>query len=307
MGTELLTGILQSTVAMAVPLLLAALGELLAERSGIINVGLEGIVLLGAFAALVVTYLTGTPWLGLSAAWAAGLACGGLFAYVVVMQGANQVVTGIALNLLALGLSGVAYRAIFGVTGAALTIRGFDPLPLPWLSALPIVGAALFAQGGLGYFAFALVPLVSLGFSRTLPGLALRMVGENPHAAAAQGVRVRLTQTLSVLACGLLAATAGAYLSIVYARTFVEGMSAGRGFIALAIVIFGRWSPFGILGAALLFGLATAVQFHVQALGFAIPYQFALMFPYVLTLLVLAGYAGRTRPPAALGTNSQLE
>jgi simple sugar transport system permease protein len=127
------------------------------------------------------------------------------------------------------------------------------------------------------------------------------MVGENPQAAAAQGVQVGLTQTLALLSCGTLAATAGAYLAIAYAHTFVEGMSAGRGFIALAIVIFGRWSPWGIMGAALLFGLATALQFHVQSLGLAIPYQFLLMLPYVLTLLVLAGYAGTAQAPAALG------
>jgi simple sugar transport system permease protein len=152
-----------------------------------------------------------------------------------------------------------------------------------------------------------LVPLIAAGLYKTIPGLKLRMVGENPHAAAAQGVAVEWTQTMALLACGILAATAGAYLAIAYAHTFVEGMSAGRGFIALAIVIFGRWSAWGILGAALLFGLATALQFHVQALGLPIPYQFPLMLPYVLTLLVLAGYAGTTRAPAALGVQLENE
>jgi simple sugar transport system permease protein len=127
------------------------------------------------------------------------------------------------------------------------------------------------------------------------------MVGEAPHAAVAQGVNPKLVQAAAVVACGLLASTAGAYLAIAYARTFVEGMSAGRGFIALAIVIFGRWSAWGVLGGSLLFGLATALQFHVQALGMTIPYQFALMMPYALTLLVLAGYAGRVVAPARLG------
>ena len=300
MSTDLLTSLLQATVTMAVPLLLAALGELIAERAGIINIGLEGMLLTGAFAAMEVTYATGTPLLGLLAAWCAGLLLAALFAYVVAF-GANQVVVGTALNLLALGLTGVAYRAVFGVTGAALTVSGFAPLAIPGLASLPIVGAPLFAQTGLGYLAFALVPLIAFGMYKTIPGLKLRMVGENPSAAAAQGVAVGWTQTLALLACGVLAATAGAYLAVAYAHTFVEGMSAGRGFIALAIVIFGRWSAWGILGAALLFGLATALQFHVQALGLAIPYQFLLMLPYVLTLLVLAGYAGTARAPAALG------
>jgi general nucleoside transport system permease protein len=302
MDTTLLTGILQSTVAMAVPLLLAAQGELLAERGGIINVGLEGMMLLGAFAAMAVTYFTGMPVLGVLAAWAAGLGLAALFAYVVIGNAANQVVTGIAVNLLALGLSGVAYRALFGVTGAALTVAGVEAIPLPILSSLPIVGPALLTQSWLGYLAFALVPVLAFFLYRTMAGLQLRMVGENPQAAAAQGVNVRLTRTLAVLGCGLLAATGGAYLAIAYAHTFVEGMSAGRGFIALAIVIFGRWSALGILAAALLFGFATALQFHVQALGWPIPYQFLLMLPYVLTLLVLAGYAGASRAPAALGT-----
>lgn len=299
--TALLTSILQSTVTMALPLLLAALGELLSERAGIINIGLEGLVLAGAFAAMVLTYFTGAPLLGLLGAWACGLLLALLFAYVVITHGANQIVVGTALNLLAAGLTGVAYRATFGITGSALTVTGFAPLPIPLLSSVPIVGPSFFSLTFLGYSAFLLVPLAWFGLQRTMPGLKLRMVGENPAAAAAQGVAVRRTQLLALLGCGLLAATAGAYLALAYAHTFVEGMSAGRGFIALAIVVFGRWSPWGVLNAALLFGLATALQFHVQALGLPIPYQFPLMLPYVLTLIVLAGYTGTAKAPAALG------
>jgi len=301
MDIGLLTSLLQSTVTMAVPLLLAALGELVAERGGIINVGLEGMILTGAFVSLVVTNASGSPSLGLIAAWSAGMLLAALFAYVVVVHSANQVVVGTALNLLAIGCTGVGYRAVFGVTGTALTVTGFSPVAIPVLASLPVLGAPLFAQSVLGYLAFLLVPVAAYGLSKTMPGLKLRMVGENPGAAAAQGVAVRFTQTLALLGCGVLAATAGTYLAVAYAHTFVEGMSAGRGFIALAIVIFGRWSPWGILGAALLFGLATALQFHVQALGLRVPYQFLLMAPYVLTLLVLAGYAGTTHAPAALG------
>jgi simple sugar transport system permease protein len=301
MDTALLTSLLQTTVTMAVPLLLAALGELVAERAGVINIGLEGLMLGGAFAAMAVTYFTGHPGLGVLGAWGAGAVLVSVFAAVVVRGHANQVVAGTALNLLAIGLTGVAYRGIFGVTGTALTVSGLAPAPLPWLSSLPIVGPALFDQPVLGYAAFLMVPAVAWALHRTTPGLRLRMVGENPHAAAAQGVAVARTQAVALLVCGLFAATAGAYLAVAYARTFVEGISAGRGFIALAIVIFGRWSAWGALGAAGLFGLATALQFHVQALGLPIPYQFLLMLPYVLTLLVLAGYAGTTRAPAALG------
>ncbi len=301
MTIDLLAALLQSTVTMAAPLLLAGLGELVAERAGIINIGLEGMILTGAFTALVVTFHTGSATAGLAAAWTAGLLLAMVFVYPVVAHGANQVVVGTALNLLALGVTGVAYRAIFGVTGAALSVAGFAAVPLPILSGVPLIGRAFFEQTVLGYLAFGLVPVAWYGISRTVPGLKLRMVGEHPRAASAQGVHVQAAQFGAVLACGILAATAGAYLAVAYAKTFVEGMSAGRGFIALAIVIFGRWSPWGVLGAAMLFGFATALQFHVQALGWRIPYQFLLMLPYLLTLLVLVGYAGTTRPPAALG------
>jgi ABC-type uncharacterized transport system permease subunit len=254
-----------------------------------------------------VTYSTASPLLGTLAACAAGAALAALFAYVVVVRSGNQVVVGTALNLLAVGITGVGYRAVFGVTGAALTVPALGPIAIPLLSSMPIIGASLFNQSALGYFAFALVPLVALGMYRTLPGLKLRMVGENPRAAAAQGVRVRVTQALALLACGVLAALGGAYLSLVYARTFVEGLSAGRGFIALAIVIFGRWSAWGILGASVLFGLVSAFQFQIQALGLTLPYQFPLMLPYVLTLVVLAGQAAAPQAPGALGVPLEAE
>lgn len=307
MTVDLLGAVLQSTVTMATPLLLAALGELMVERAGIINIGLEGMILAGAFTAFLVTSRTGSAMAGLAGAWAAGALLALVFVYPVVAHGANQVVVGTALNLLALGATGVAYRAVFGVTGVALTVEGFAAVPLPVLSRLPLIGRTFFAQTVLGYLAFGLVPLVWYGMSRTVPGLKLRMVGEHPRAASAQGVHVGAAQVAAVLACGILAATAGTYLAVAFAKTFVEGMSAGRGFIALAIVIFGRWSPWGVLGAALLFGFATALQFHVQALGWRIPYQFLLMLPYLLTLLVLVGYAGSTQPPAALGVPLRAE
>jgi simple sugar transport system permease protein len=301
MEASLAAALASSMVVMAMPLLLAALGELIAERAGVINIGLEGLVLAGAFAAMAVAHATGSSALGLGAALGAGLALGGLFAFFVVVLNANQVVAGAALNLLAVGLTGVAYRSAFGVTGTALTISGAAPVEIPLLASIPVVGRAFFVQPLLAYAALALVPLLAFLFSATLPGLALRMVGENPRAAEAQGVAVRTIRAVALLACGTLAAAAGAYLALAYARTFVEGMSAGRGFIALAIVIVGRWSPWGCLAAALFFGFVTALQFHFQALGLDVPYQFFLILPYVLTLLVLAGFAGRVHAPAALG------
>ncbi len=300
MDVALLTALASSTLTMAVPLLLAALGELIAERAGVINIGLEGFLLVGAFTAMAGTFFSGYTSVGIFTALLAGAMLGGGFAFFVVGRNANQVVAGTALNLLAVGITGVAYRAAFGVTGAALTIAGTPAIPIPLLNAIPVLGA-FFNQTILGYAAFLFVPCVWLALARTLPGLKLRMVGENPRAAETQGVAVRQIRAFALVLCGLLAAGGGAFLVVGYARTFVEGMSAGRGFIALAIVVVGRRSAWGIMLAALSFGLATALQFHFQALNLPVPYQFFLVLPYVVTLLALAGYVGLARPPAALG------
>ncbi|GIW43703.1 MAG: ABC transporter permease [Candidatus Binatia bacterium] len=305
MEALVLASLLQTTVAMAVPLLFAALGELLVERAGVVNIGLEGMILMGAFASMLVAYTTGQPWLGVLAAAVAGATMGALLAVAMVGFGANQVVCGTALNLLALGASGVGYRGVFGVTGSALMVEGLHPVAVPWLEQVPVFGPAVFTQPLLGHLAFVLVPAVSWWLYRTLPGLRWRMAGEDPFAAAAQGVRVGKIRAAALIACGVLAGVAGSYLVLAYAKTFVEGMSAGRGFIALAIVIFGGWSPWGILGAASLFGFAIALQFHIQALGWAVPYQAALVLPYVLTLVVLAAHAGKNRAPAALGKETE--
>ncbi len=301
MSEAVLASLLQSAVNMAVPLLLAALGELVSERAGVINIGIEGKLLAGAFAAMSVAYVTGCPWAGVAAATAAAAALAAVAAYLTVVQGANQIVVGTAINLLAAGLTGVLYRAQFGVTGAALTVSGLAPLRVPVLADVPVVGAAFFEQTWLGYAAFALVPVVSWFLFSSVPGLRVRAVGEDPAAAEAEGVAVERTRLGAVMFCGVLSGLAGAYLAVVYARTFIEGMSAGRGFVALAIVVFGRWMPSGVLAGALLFGLATAIQFHFQAMGLAIPYQFFLVLPYGLTLLILALVSGRAAAPAALG------
>jgi simple sugar transport system permease protein len=300
MSADLLTALTASTITMAVPLLLAALGEVIAARAGVLNIGLEGMLLSGALAALVVALPTGSTALGFLSAIAVGAALGLLLGIFVAHLDANQVVAGTALNLLAAGLTGVAYRAVFGVTGSALTIQGAPVLPLPGLANLPVVGA-FFNQTLIGYAAFAAVPVVAWALARTLPGLRLRMVGENPYAAANQGVAVRRIRIVALVLCGMLAAAGGAYLSLAYANTFVEGMSAGRGFIALAIVIVGRRHPVGVMLAALFFGFATALQFHFQAMGLHVPFQFFLILPYAMTLIVLAGRVGRTTAPAALG------
>lgn len=286
-----------SALALGTPLLFAALGELVSERAGILNIGVEGLMLIGAFAGFLACWSTGSPVVGMLAAAAAALLLGGVLALWIVVLDADQVVAGAALNILALGVTGVAYRAVFGVTGAALTVPTFEPLALggdaAWLAPL--------RQPAPVWLGIALVPVVWVVLARTRLGLALRAVGEAPEAAASLGIRVDAIRIGALLVASLLAGVGGGHLSLAYSNTFVEGMSAGRGFIALAIVVFGRWHPVGILAGALLFGAASAGQFHLQAAGIAVSYHLLLMLPYLLTLGVLTFASRRTASPAALG------
>lgn len=301
----ILTSLLAIGVSLAVPLLLAALGELIVERAGVINVGIEGMVLAGALAGFAGSHAMGSPWLGALAAIGAGVVLAVLLAALSIGVGADQVVVGTAINILALGLTGVFFRALFGGPGGLAA--PFGPLPVPGLHRLPLVGTAFFEENALGYLAWALVPLCSIYLNRTRAGLRLRAVGEYPAAADGAGVRVPVVRTLAVLWGGALAGLAGAYLSIGYTNGFTENMSAGRGFIALAVVILGRWTPGGIALAALLFGLADALHYQLQAgsqsgiIG-RIPYQFLQALPYLMTLLALLLRSRlRSAPPAALG------
>lgn len=287
-GLELLAGFLAASVRVAMPLLLAATGEAVAERSGVINLGVEGCMLVGALAAAIGA-AGGGPWSGAVVALAAGAAVAGLFALVAVWAGADQIITGTAVTLGAIGLTGVVYRAAFGTAGAGLSIPTFAPVML--------------GQPPTTLIAVALVPVAWWMLFRTRAGLALRAAGESVDAARAAGVRVRLTRTMATVTGGAFAGLAGATLVLAQVGTFTERMTAGRGFIAIAIVVLGRWHPGGILLAALLFGGATALQFVFQASGMALPYQLFLMFPFLLALLGLAGAVGRVRAPRDLGRN----
>lgn len=295
---------LEAAVRTATPLAYAALGETLVERAGVINIGLEGVIVAGAFGALVGAGLAPGPAgtaLGFAAGALAGLATAALFAVFSVWLRTDQIITGTAITLAALGATGTLYRVAYGDVGAALAIPTSGPLPVPGLSSLPVVGRALFAQPPATYGLYVLAPALAWLLGRTHAGLALRAAGERPAAAAAAGVRVRRVQAAAVLAGGALGGIAGATLVVAQAGTFVEGMSAGRGFIAIAVVVLGRWRPMGVAGAALLFGAAGALQYLIQAMGWALPYQLFLAVPYLLTLAVLAGVAGRAAAPAALG------
>lgn len=297
----MLEAFLASTMAMATPLLLAALGELLVEESGVLNIGIEGAMLVGSFFALAAAYFTHSLAAGLLAGAAAAAALNALLAILVVNLAVNQVVAGTALDILALGITGVFYRKIFGVTGRAFTVTPLGAVALGPLARLPLIGRALFDQNLLVYLAFALVPAASFVISRTPYGLKLRAAGERPEAADALGLGVYRLRWEALMASGVLTGLGGAFLTLAYTGTFVEGITAGRGFVALAVVILGRWNAWGCAAAAVLFGAAMALQFGLQALGTAIPYQVFLALPYALTLIVLAGFGGQAQAPSALG------
>lgn len=299
-GVALVSGFLAASVRVATPLLLAALGETVAERGGVINLGIEGAMLAGALAAAIGASIGG-PWTGLAAALIVGVLTGLVFAAVAVGAGADQIITGTAITLGATGLTGAVYRAYFGATGAGLSLPTLAPIPLPGLSRIPVVGPALFDQPLPTYLAVVLVPVIWWGLFRTRAGLALRAAGEAPETAWALGVRVRSLRTIGTVIGGACAGLGGASLVLAQVGTFAERMTAGRGFVAIAIVVLGRWHPVGVLLAAWLFGGATALQFIFQALGLAVPYQLFLVLPYLLTLLALAGVVGRVRAPAGLG------
>ncbi len=297
---DVLTPFLSATIRTATPLVLAALGEVLVERAGLINLGLEGAILAGAFGSLV-----GATAGGLVAGYL-GAICGGvivaaIFAVFVVWLKADQIITGTAITLLSAGATGTLYRAWYGASGAALRTPTSTPIAIPGLVHLPVIGPALFAQPLLTYVAYLLVPSLAWWLARTHTGLALRATGERPDAAETAGIRVVRVRIAAVLAGGVLGGLAGGTLVLAQAGTFAEGMSAGRGFIAVSIVVLGRWNPLGVAVASLVFGAASALQFAFQAMGWRAPYQLFLVMPYLLTLAGLAGVVGRARPPQSLG------
>ena len=298
--------ILSATIRGATPLLLAASGEVISQRAGVLNIGIEGMMLFGAFFGMVGSFYTAevamiAPWFGLLMAGLSGLLAAALFALFAIKLRGDQVIIGTAMTLLALGLTEVVYQRLFGVTGIAQGVPAFQQIEIPLLSQVPILGPALFSHNILVYIAFLLVPCVYFFLYHTQPGLRIRACGEHPRAIAAAGANVFRLRTLCLLFAGALAGIAGGYLSLADVPYFTPGMTVGRGFIALAIVIFGKWHPVKACGAALLFGLGTALDARFQALGWDIPYQVFLMLPYVLCLAVLAGFVGRAEAPLALG------
>jgi general nucleoside transport system permease protein len=292
--------LLSAGIRLAAPLLMAGLGEIITERSGILNIGIEGIMLMGALFAVFGADISGNAWAGAGASILAGAFFGLIFGAITISLSGDQVVTGAAINILAVGLSTFMFRQAYGLEGATREVTGFPPLHIPFLSEIPFIGPILFQHSLLVYLAFLLVPVTSFMIFRTMWGLSLRSVGDHPRASDTMGINVVRIRYLAVIVGGMFAGLAGAILSLSHLNIFIENISAGRGFIALAAVIFGQWNPVGTMFSALLFGIADAFQLRLQAISNFLPYQLVGILPYLLTVLALIGVVGRASPPKSL-------
>lgn len=294
--TELLT----NAVAAATPLIFVALGGLIAERAGVMSISLEGYMLTGAFAAVAISNQSGI-WAGVAAAAVAGGLVALVHAFLCISARLNQIISGLALNLFALGITGFLNSFVFGEGQAGAQVPGFSPLEIPGLSSIPVVGQALFDQPPFTYAAAVLAVLVSFFFWKTRPGLTLHAVGEHPAAAETRGIQVVRSRYLAVVVSGMLAGIGGAAYSIGILDSFVDNMTAGRGYIALAAIIFAGWRPLWAVGACLLFGLADAAQVSANVLNIDLPFELLATAPYVVTIIALIILGRRGRTPGGLG------
>ncbi len=299
-----LTSLIHSAVLYSTPLILAAIGGLYSERSGVVNIGLEGLMITGAFTAAVTTIVTGNPWIGLAAAVVAGVLMAIPHAVASITFKADQVVSGVAINFLALGLSIYLVKYLYDGAGKTPTVPELlHQVPVPLLSDIPVIGPSLFNQFPTTYLAFLVVIVTYIVLYHTSFGMRLRSVGEHPHAAETAGINVIRMRYIAVMISGALAAAGGAGLSIAIGSEFGQTTVSGQGFISLAALIFGKWHPFGVLGAAIFFGFSVSLALIGQIYGWTqvVPSELLSMLPYVLTLLALAGFVGRSEAPAAVG------
>jgi simple sugar transport system permease protein len=296
-STTVLVGILASGIRLATPYLYAAIGETFGQRSGVLNLGVEGQMLLGAFASFYIVFKTGNLGLGILAAMVVGALMGLAMAFVTVHLRAEQGISGIGFYLFGLGMSDLLFQRLLGTVE---TVSGFTKIYIPFLSDIPIIGDIFFQQNLLVYFAFALVPIAWFVLNKTTLGLKIRAVGEHPEAADSVGVSVARVRYFTITLGGTLSGVAGASLSIALLNVFQQNMTSGLGFIAVALVYFGGWRPWGVLGGALLFSMVNSLQLWVQVLGIPIPSDIAVMMPYVLTILALIVAVSRVRAPSAL-------
>ena len=296
-----IVGLCTATIRSATPILFAAIGEIYSERSGVYNIGLEGLMLCGALAGFMASFYSGNAWIGVIIGAMAGGLLGLLHAFACIFLYVDQIVSGLAINIFSLGLTSYVFKIFSGKGTLPPKIVDLVNIKIPFLSQLPIMGEIFFSHDLLVYLVFLLVAVSWWIIFNTNPGLNLRAAGENPEAVTAAGLNVRRIRILCVFVGGLFAGIGGTYMSLAQLNVFTENMIGGRGFIAIAAVIFGKWNPWGAMAGTLLFGLADATQLRLQALGFRIPNEFFLMLPYVMTIVVLTKIVGTTNPPEALG------
>jgi ABC-type uncharacterized transport system permease subunit len=296
----LITVLLGSGLVAAVPLLLAALGETFAERAGLLNLGLEGMMLIGAFSGFFVALRTESILLGLLAGLMIGLVLGLLFGLLTITLGVDQIIVGLGITIFAGGLTGFLFRDIFGSRFPTLATSS-PKLPIPVLSDIPVIGSAIFNQRPMVYAAWLLVIVFAFILARTRFGLEIRATGENPLAADAAGVNVFRIRYLAISIGGIMAGLAGAFLSVIDLNFFVPGMTVGQGFIAIAVAMLGKWRPYRVFVGAVLFGILRSLSNGLQVIGVDIRPEFVLMLPYLGIILALVVLAGRTSLPAALG------
>lgn len=306
MNEHLITGafivsLIAASVKMATPYLFMSLGETFSEKAGIFNIGLEGYTLMGAFTGFIIAYFTGNPWIGLLGGILGGLLVALIAALLMITVASDQIVTGLAINVAILGFTSAVYRLIFGINSSRPVAPALPVVSIPGLSKIPVIGKILFEQLPVVYLGLILVPVCWVLLYKMEWGLNVRAVGEYPEAAKAAGVNVKLMRYLCVGLAGMTSGLAGSFLSVGVFNSFFDNMVAGRGFIAIAVVIFGKWNPIGVLLAALFFSLADTFQLGIQSVGINLPYQFVLMFPYILTIIAISGLVGHVRAPAALG------
>ncbi len=300
LSTPIVEGFFSASMRLAIPIMLAAIGGIFNERAGLSNIGMEGFMILGSLFGFVIAYATGSIWISIAAVIVIGAIQGLIMGYFEITLKVNQVVFGITMNLFCVGLTSFLYRIIFGVGNSPR----IDPLPtlsIPVLSKIPLIGPLFFQQTILAYITYLIVIITAIFFSRTAWGLNFISSGENPEAAETLGVDVILTRYIAIVISGILCTVGGAFLSTAATGLFVQNMTAGRGYIALAILVIGRRNPWGVFGAALLFGAADALQLRTQLFSFKIPYQFLVMLPYVLCMVVMILFSRTSSAPAALG------
>lgn len=297
---DVLTRLLSTTLIMATPMLVAAMGTLFIERSGIINIGNEGFMIMGALMGVVGSYVSGSAFVGTLVAMLSAGALGLVFAFFTITLRANQVVTGLAVNAIAAAVTSLLFRQIFGLSASVPRIETFETLPIPLLRDIPVLGV-LFEQTAVGYLAFLLVPLTTFVLRRTRLGLTVRSVGENPLCCDTLGIHVQRTRYLSVLYGSMMAGLGGAFVSMGQLSFFTVGMIAGRGYMTLAAIVFGNYTPWGIMLACVLFGAVSSLQYMLQATSSLIPYQLWVSFPYLFAVLALCLYRTRSKAPACSG------